>query len=93
MSILSKIYIDEVQKHTGNVVPFTDVPGLSAIVDALRFNPNAGVKIAAMDSLRYLHRPEYKDEIVNIFSIVQNDKNPQVAKAAAINLEAINTKS
>ena len=61
MAILAKIYTDEVEKQTGNIVPMTDVPGTSAIVDSLRYNPNSGVKIAAIDALRHINRPEYKD--------------------------------
>lgn len=41
ISILAKIYTDEVEKQTGNIVPLTDLPGSAAIVDALRFNPNS----------------------------------------------------
>lgn len=47
MSVLAKIYTDEVEKQTGNIVPMTDLPGTSAIVDALRYNPNPEVKLAA----------------------------------------------
>ena len=89
MAVLAKIYTDEVEKHTKNVVPFTDVPGLSAIVDAMRYNQNAGVKIAAMQGLRHIARPEYKDEMAAIFSIAKNDKDPQVAKAAELTLESL----
>lgn len=82
MSILSKIYADEVERHTGNIVPLTDLPGSSAIVDALRFNPNAEVKIAAIDALRHIERPEYKEELTTLYTLAQADSNPQVSMAA-----------
>ena len=50
MAILSKVYTDEVHRHTGNVVPLTDMPGVSAIVDTLKNNMNSGVRIAAIDA-------------------------------------------
>ena len=90
MAILTKVYTDEVERHTGNVVPFTDLPGSAAIVDALRYSPNAGVKIAAIDSLRYIQRKEYKDELSTLYSLAQADPNPQVAMSAARALELIN---
>ena len=82
IAILAKIYTDEVEKQTGNIVPFTDLPGSAAIVDALRQNPNAGVKIAAIDALAHIYRPEYDEELNTLFTLAQADSNQQVALAA-----------
>ena len=82
MSVLAKIYTDEVEKQTGNIVPMTDLPGTSAIVDALRYNPNPEVKLAAIDALSHIERPEYKDELTTLFTLAQTDTNPLVAMAA-----------
>lgn len=90
MAILSKVYTDEIQKHTGNIVPLTDLPGVSAIVDALRYSENSGVKISAIDALLYLHRPEYKEELTSVLNLATNDQNPYVARNAAIALENLN---
>lgn len=90
MAILAKIYTDEVEKQTGNVVPLTDLPGSAAIVDALRQNPNAGVKIAAIDALSHIQRPEYNEELNTLFELAKNDSNPQVAQAAERVLERTN---
>ena len=86
ISILTKVYVDEVQKQTGNIVPFTDLPGSAAIVDALRYSPNAGVKIAAIDALRHIQRPEYNNELSTLYSLAKVDPNPQVAMAADLAL-------
>ncbi len=83
MSILAKVYADEVERHTGNIVPLTDLPGSAAIVDALRYNPNSEVKIAAIDALRHIQRPEYKEELTKLYTLAKADSNPQVAMAAA----------
>ena len=90
MAILAKIYTDEVEKQTGNIVPMTDVPGTSAIVDSLRYNPNSGVKIASIDALRHIYRPEYKEEMSTLFTLAQADTNPEVAIAATRALDKIN---
>lgn len=87
MSVLAKIYTDEVEKQTGNIVPMTDLPGTSAIVDALRYNPNPEVKLAAIDALSHIERPEYKDELTTLFTLVQTDTNPLVAMAATRAIE------
>ena len=90
MAILSKVYTDEVHRHTGNVVPLTDMPGVSAIVDTLKNNMNSGVRIAAIDALRYVNRPEYQEEISAVLDLVVNDSNPYVARNAAVALESMN---
>lgn len=89
MAILAKVYTDEIEKQTGNVVPMTDVPGISAMVDSLRYNPNSGVKIASIDALRHIYRPEYKEEMSTLFTLAQADTNPEVAIAATRALDKI----
>lgn len=90
IAILAKVYTDEVEKQTGNIVPLTDLPGSAAIVDALRYSPNAGVKIAAIDALRYIQRKEYSEELSTLYTLAQADPNPQVAMTAARALNQIN---
>ena len=90
MAILAKVYTDEVQRHTGNVVPLTDLPGVSAIVDSLRYDSNAGVKISAIDALRYLYKPEYREELSSVLNLAADDANPYVARNAAVALESFN---
>lgn len=90
MAILAKVYTDEIEKQTGNIVPMTDIPGTAAIVDSLRYNPNSGVKIASIDALRHIYRPEYKEEMSTLFTLAQADTNPEVAIAATRALDRIN---
>lgn len=90
IAILAKVYTDEVEKHTGDIVPMTDIPGTSAMVDALRYSPNAGVKVAAIDALKYIQRPEYKEEMTTLFTLAGTDINPDVAYSAQRALMEIN---
>ena len=89
IAILAKTYTDEIQKNSGNVVPLTDLPGVAEIVNVIRHNFNSGVKIAAMEALVYLNRPEYNDEISTIIEIATNDLNPYVANSAKMALESL----
>ena len=89
IAILAKLYSDEVNKLTGNVVPLTDLPGVSNLVDSLRYESNPAVKIASLDALRYIERDEYKDELATIFRLVTNDSNSYVARNAALALESL----
>lgn len=87
LGALSKVYTDEFRKKTGNVVPLTDLPGASTIVETLKTSKNPSVKVAAIESLVYVNCPEYKKEISTVLEIVSKDKNPAVAKIAQ---EALN---
>ena len=89
MAILGKVFVDEVEKHTGNIVPLVELPGANEIVETLKKTTNSGLKIAAIDSLIYINRPEYKDDISTILKIVTNDTNPYVAQTAEEALEKI----
>lgn len=82
MAILAKVYIDEIENISGNVVPLTDLPGASTIVDALRHSENPSIKVAAIDSLRYIAREEYNEELASIFEIASQDENPIVGRVA-----------
>ena len=73
-AVLAKSYIDGVEEISKNVVPITDVPGTSAIVESLKKSQNAGVKVAAIDALNYIYRPEYKEELSTVFKLAQADQ-------------------
>ena len=90
MAILAKVYGDEVNRHTGNIVPLTDMPGVSTIVDTLRNDSNSGVKIASIDALRYLYKPEYREELEAVLKIATTDPNPLVARTAGLTIEELN---
>jgi hypothetical protein len=87
LAALSKVYADEFEAKTGNVVPLTDLPGASAIVEAIRNSDNPSVKAAAIESLVYINRPEYKEEISAVLKIAANDKNKNVAALASESLK------
>lgn len=87
---LAAVYADEFQKQTGNVVPLTDLPGASNLVDVLKTSKNPSLKITALEALLFLQRPEYNDELKAVMTIAAQDKNPVVAKNAALGLSILN---
>ncbi len=82
LGALSELFIEDYKAKEGKIVPITDAPGVSAIVNALRKDPDSGVKLAAIDALRHINRPEYKEELSAILALAQTDPNPNVSKAA-----------
>ena len=83
LGALAELFIEDFHAKEGRIVPITDAPGVSAIVNALRKDPDSGVKLAAIDALRHIQRPEYKEELSALFTLAQTDPNPNVSKAAA----------
>jgi len=82
IAALNKIYISETEKRTGNVLPLTDLPGIAEIVNVLKTSePNT--KLVALESLYYIKRPEYKEELKSIYSMAASDENKNIAQIAA----------
>jgi len=82
LGALADLFIKDYETKEGKIVPITDAPGISAIVNALRKDPDSGVKLAALDALRHIQRPEYKEELSAIFALAKTDPNPNVSKTA-----------
>lgn len=82
LGALAELFIEDYQAKEGKIVPITDAPGVSAIVNALRKDPDSGVKLAAIDALRHIQRPEYKEELSALFALAQADTNPNVSGSA-----------
>ncbi len=89
-AILQKTYADEIQKQSGDVVPVTELPGAKAIITTLKTTDNADLAVSAIDALRYVQRPEYKEDLTKVYTIAQNDARPEVADAATQALASLN---
>ena len=83
LGALADLFIEDYKEKEGRVIPITDTPGVSAIVDSLRKSTDTGVKLAAIDALRNIERPEYKKELEAIFTIASTDKDIVVSKSAS----------
>ena len=92
LGALTELFIEDFEAKEGRIVPITDAPGVSAIVNALKKDPDSGIKLAAIDALRHIQRPEYKEELSAIFTLVQTDSNPNVSRAATKALAELNNK-
>ena len=93
IAILDKLFIENTKEKFGNVIALTDLPGIAEVVSTLRTSSNAPVKIAAIDALRYIYRPEYNDEIKSVLSIAAKDSDEIVARNALLALIEISDKN
>lgn len=84
LAALDKVYIDEFEKQTGNVIPLTDLPGISSVVETLKSSKNSDLRITSLVALGYIARPEYEKEISAIFKIASQDKDINVAYMASV---------
>ena len=89
IAMLEKVYADNIEKLTGTVVPMTELPGAAGIVNELKSNQNPLVRVAAIDSLTHIQRPEYKQDLTSLFTIAKSDADPDVQAAAQKALEGL----
>lgn len=89
VAILQKLYSSEIEKMNNTVVPLTELPGSAGIVEQVKNNPNPMVRVAGIDALSYIQRPEYKQDLNTIFNVAKNDKDVNVQKAATKALEKL----
>ena len=90
LAVISKTFVDRVESETGTNVPITDVPGLSAIVNALK-NPTYTTRLTALDALNFLQKPEYARELTPIYdALIRTDADENVRAAANFVLENLN---
>jgi len=89
-AILQKTYADEVEKQSGLVEPITELPGSRAIISILKNSDSTDMAVAAIDALRYVQRPEYKDDLTTLYTIAQTDARPEVVEAATQALASLN---
>lgn len=82
VAMMQKLYSAEIEKINNTVVPLTELPGAANIVEQVKNNPNPMVRVAALDALTYIQRPEYKKDLTTIFSVAQNDKDAGVQQIA-----------
>lgn len=90
MAIMQKLFGDEVQKLSGQVVPITELPGSTTVVEQLKTNPNPMVRASAIEALSYIERPEYKNDLNTIFTIAKNDQDKNVQDTATAALAKLN---
>lgn len=89
LALLAKVYSNDYEKQTGDVLQITDIPGASDIVKVLKNNENPSLQNTAMDALVYLYRPEYKKEMTAIFKIVSNNPNKMISQRAEALLNSL----
>lgn len=89
ISSLAKNYINQVEKESGNVIPFTDIPGIAEITNTIRDSKNPEIRIAAIEALGNLYKKEYKDEMTTILNLAKQDKHPLVSKVATLTLQKL----
>ena len=83
MAIMQKLFGDEVEKLSGQVVPITELPGAVAVVEQLKSNPNPMVRTSAIEALSYIQQPAYKQDLTTLFTIAKNDQDKNVQETAA----------
>lgn len=75
---LQKLYTEEIQKAAETTVPIEEVVGMAGIVNELKTNSNPQIRDAAVTALDYVKRPEYKQDLAQLFFEASKDKDVTV---------------
>ena len=89
VAIMQKLYGSEIEKLNKTVVPLTELPGAAGVVEQVKNNPNPMVRVAGIDALSYIQRPEYKQDLTTLFTVAQKDQDKNVQQAAAKALDKL----
>jgi len=90
IAMLDKVYSDAMENKNNAVTPLTDLPLAVQMVDQLKDNPEPIVRSSAIESLSYLQRPEYKNDLNTLFSVAQSDSDAGVVQTANEALAKLN---
>jgi hypothetical protein len=82
LAAMQKVYSSEVEKMGNKVVPLRELPGANEIIKEVETNQNPRVKIAGLNALNYVQRPEYKADLQAIYQKASQDENPAVREYA-----------
>lgn len=86
---LQKLYADGVKDLAKTTVPADDLIGMAGIVNELKTNKNASVREAAVASIGYMTRPEYKKDLAPLLKEAANDQDARVKAQATKQLNAM----
>ncbi len=87
---LQKLYADGVKDLTKTNVPADDLIGMAGIVNELKTNKNASVREAAVASIGYMTRPEYKKDFAPLLQEASHDQDAKVKAQADKQLKSLN---
>ena len=87
---LQKLYADGVKDLAKTTVPADDLIGMAGIVNELKTNKNASVREAAVASIGYMSRPEYKKDLAPLLQEASQNKDAKVKAQADKQLKSLN---
>ena len=90
IAILQRALADAIEAKTGEKISIEKLPAIDQIVNVVKSNPSPLLRASAIVALAHLNKPEYKPVLSDIFTIAQNDQDPNVKQVAAEALNKIN---
>lgn len=90
ISILQKALANEVEAKTGEKLSLEKLPAIDQVVNVVKSNPNPLLRASAIVALAHLNKDEYKPVLSEIFTLAQNDQDPNVKQVATEALAKLN---
>lgn len=97
IALLDTVLINEFDKNNKTSsekveLEMRDLPGMDAVVNVLKTNPNPVLRTTAIEALFFIAKPEFNPVIKPILKAATNDKDAQVSKTAKKALANIDKK-
>ena len=92
ISILQNALANEIEAKTGEKLSIEKLPAIDQVVEVVKSNPSPLLRASALVALAHLDKEEYKPVLSEIFTLAQNDQDPNVKQVATEALNKINGK-
>ena len=81
---------NELENRNGQALELKDLPCIEKVVDTVKENQNPMLRTGAIAALSHIARPEYKEDLSQIFELAKSDEDADVQEAATKALEVLN---
>ncbi len=81
---------NELVKQNGNVLEMKDLPAIEKVIDTVKSNKNPMLRVAGLEALSHIAKPEYKADLATIFELAKADEDAKVKETATKVAETLN---
>ncbi len=80
---------NELEKRNGSALDFDKLPAVETVIETVKSNPNPNLRIGALASLSHIAKPEYVNDLTEIFRLAEADEDSRVKEAAIAAKQAL----
>ncbi len=78
---------NELEARNNQTLELKDLPCIENVVETVKSNPNPMLRISAIAALSHIAKPQYKEDLSQVFELAKADEDPRVVENATKALE------